>query len=451
MKNRSRHSSLLSIFLFIVILSLVYSVQNMISPNLERISKYFGFGGTTAELGVLTSTFTILSGISILFFGYLADKITRKWIVLFGALFYSVFSILTILVQPNFYGYILFFIFTSLNGIGFGAIIPSIFSLLGDLVSKDDRSKGFSFFSVASLFGMALGLIIATLTGPVDWRFSYLIVGILGLINTLIIVLFKEPSRAGKDHSLLLEKDGIEYTYRINTSELKVIFQKKSNIWLIVNFVDTIPTGIILFLIFYYMKDYHNVSEDVSLVFLGTILISTLFGTLIFGYVGDKLFKKGNKRARALLALMGNIVPIPLLFIALVIPYMVPSGVSIGELLAIPSALIMLVLMMLGMFFNGAVNGNWFANIVDLNLPEHRATTLATANFFDVIGRSLGPLIGAFMMDAFNSLIGMMMSIVAWIFLPFFWIPVLKNMIPEMESTEKIFAERLKDLMITKP
>ncbi|MHA2186538.1 MAG: MFS transporter, partial [Promethearchaeota archaeon] len=123
MKNRSHHSSLLSISLFIVILSLVYSVQNMISPNLERISNYFGFGGTTAELGVLTSTFTILSGISILIFGYLADKITRKWIVLFGALLYSLFSILTILVQPNFNGYILFFIFTSLNGIGFGAII----------------------------------------------------------------------------------------------------------------------------------------------------------------------------------------------------------------------------------------------------------------------------------------------------------------------------------------
>ncbi|MHA1914870.1 MAG: MFS transporter [Promethearchaeota archaeon] len=446
MKNRSHSSSLLLISLFIVILSLVYSVQNMISPNLERISNYFGFGGTTAELGILTSTFTILSGISILFFGYLADKITRKWIVLFGALFYSLFSILTILVQPNTNGYILFFVFTSLNGIGFGAIIPGIFSLLGDLVSKDDRSKGFSFFSVASLFGMALGLIVATLAGPIDWRISYVIVGILGLVNAQFILLFKEPSRAGKDYSLLLEKDAIEYTYRINTSDLKIIFKKKSNVWLMVNFVDTIPTGIILFLIFYYMKDYHNVSEDVSLIFLGTILLSTLFGTLIFGYLGDKLFKRGNKRARALLALTGNIVPIPLLFIALIIPFTAPTNVSIGELFAIPSALIMLILMMLGMFFNGAVNGNWFANIVDLNLPEHRATTLATANFFDVIGKSLGPLIGAFMMDAFNSLIGMMMSIIAWIFLPLFWIPVLRNILPEMEATEKVFAERLKDL-----
>ena len=59
MKNKSHNSSLLSILLFIVILSLVNSVQNMISPNLEIISFYFGFGGETAQLGVLTSTFTI--------------------------------------------------------------------------------------------------------------------------------------------------------------------------------------------------------------------------------------------------------------------------------------------------------------------------------------------------------------------------------------------------------
>ncbi|GAI93486.1 unnamed protein product [marine sediment metagenome] len=106
----------------------------------------------------------------------------------------------------------------------------------------------------------------------------------------------------------------------------------------------------------------------------------------------------------------------------------------------------MLILMMIGMFANGAVNGSWYATIVDLNLPEHRGTTLATANFFDVIGRSLGPLIGSFVRDAFGSVYGMMMSIVAWILIPFFWIPVLKNVITEMNATEKIFSERIKKL-----
>jgi len=446
MKGKFHDSSLISITLFIVILSLVNSVQNMISPNLEIISYYFGFGGEIAQLGVLTSTFTILSGFSIIFFGYLADKITRKWIVLSGTLFYSIFSLFTIFVSPDLNGFYLFFFLTSMNGIGFGAIIPSIFSLIGDLISKEDRSKGFSFFSIASLLGMALGLIIATIAGPIDWRLSFLIVGIIGLITAFFITFFNEPSRIGKDFSFLIERGAIDYTYRIKKSDLKEIFRKKSNKWLIINFVDTIPTGIILFLIFYYMNDYHNVPEDISLIFLGTILLSTLIGTVVFGYVGDKLFKKGRKNARVLLALFGNIIPIPLVFIALIIPFQAPNNVSVGELFAIPEALIMVILMMLAMFTNGAVNGSWYATVVDLNLPEHRGTTLATANFFDIIGRSIGPLIGAFVRDAFSSVYGMMVSIIAWIALPFFWIPILKNVIPEMDATEKIFTERIKEL-----
>ena len=288
MNKKNHNSSLLTVSLFIIVLSLVYSVQNMISPNLELISYYFGFGGATAQLGVLTSTFTILSGISIVIFGYLSDKITRKWIVLVGASFYSIFSMLIILVSPNVGGYYLFFFLTSLNGFGFGAIIPSIFSLMGDLISQDNRSKGFSFFSIASLLGMALGLLTATLIGPLDWRLSYFVIGILGFGITILILFVKEPSRIGKDY-ILGEKD-VEYTYRIKKSDLKEIFKKKSNIWLVINFVDTIPTGIILFLIFYYMSDFHNIPEDVSLIFLGTILISTLIGTLVLGVVGDKFF-----------------------------------------------------------------------------------------------------------------------------------------------------------------
>jgi len=446
MKNKPNHSSLLSIVLFIVILSLISSLQNMISPNLQIISNYFGFGGRTAPLGILTSTFTILSGVSIVFFGYLTDKITRKWIVLIGSLFYSIFSILIIFVSPDLSGYFLFFFLTSMNGIGFGAITPSVFSLIGDLISQDNRSKGFSFFSIASLLGIALGLIMATIAGPIDWRLSYFIVGVLGLVNTILILFFREPSRIGKDFLSLAEKDAIEYTYRIKKTDLKVIFKKKSNIWLIINFVDTIPTGIIMFLIFYYMNDYHNVPEDVSLIFLATILISTLIGTVVFGFIGDNLFKKGKRKARVVLALMGNVVPIPFVFIALIIPFEAPDNVSVGELFAIPGALIMVILMMVAMFTNGAVNGSWYATVVDLNLPEHRGTTLATANFFDIIGRSIGPLIGSFVGDIFGSVYGMMTAIIAWIALPFFWIPVLKNIIPEMGATEKLFSERLIEL-----
>ncbi len=439
MNANSKNIPILSIILFITIVTLISSISNMISPNLLIISNYFGFGGNTTPLGILTFSFTILTGIAMLIFGFLADKIIRKWIVFIGTIIFSIFSFITIFIPPDLNGYFLFLFLTIMTGIGYGALIPCIFSLIGDIVSKEDRSKGFSFFSISSLIGMVVGTGLATFLGNIDWRISYSIIGIAGFISALLFIFFREPSRAGRDYSYMLEKDALEYTYRINFSDLKVIFKKKANIWLIINFVDTIPTGIILFLLFAYMEDYHGISSDVTLIYLILILLATLIGTIVFGFIGDKQFKKGSKKARVKLALLGNIVPIPFIFIALIIPFRAPD--------LMPGILIWLILFMIGIFINGAVNGNWYATVVDLNLPEHRGTVLATSNFFDIIGRAIGPLIGSIFADTFGFVYGMLISIFFWILIPFFWIGVLKNVVPEMDTTEKIFTKRLESLI----
>jgi MFS family permease len=342
------------------------------------------------------------------------------------------------MVPPGVSGFVLFYFLSIMTGIGFGALIPNIFSLIGDIVSQGDRSKGFSFFSIATLIGGILGIGLATFTGTIDWRLSYAIIGIAGFISTLLFLFFKEPSRIGKDYSYMVDRDAIDYTYRIKFSDLKIIFKKKANIWLAINFVDTIPTGIILFLLFAYMEDYHGIPADEALIYLLLILLATLVGTLFFGFIGDKRFKKGNKKARVKLAILGNLIPIPFIFIALIIPFRAPN--------IFPGVLIMLILFMIGIFANGAVNGNWYATVVDLNLPEHRGTILATSNFFDIIGRSIGPILGAVIADTLGFVYGMMISILFWILIPLFWIPVLKNLIPEMEEAEKIFSERIVSL-----
>lgn len=439
MNEISKKMPLLSIILFVLIITLINSVSNMISPNLLVISSYFGFGGDTAPIGVLTFSFMIFTGITMLIFGYLADKIVRKWIVFFGSLIFSIFSLFTITVPSGINGYSIFFFLTIITGIGYGALIPSIFSLMGDMVSREDRSKGFSFFSIASLFGVVFGSALATYAGSDDWRFPFLVIGIVGILASLLFLLFKEPSRLGKDHTF--DMDAVDYSYRIKLSDVRIIFKKKANVWLVVNFVDTIPTGIILTLLYAYMEVSHGITADVTVLIFLIILVSIILGTVVFGYIGDKMFKKGNKKARVLLALFGNIAPIPFLFVALIMPFSAPN--------LFPGILIWIVLFSIGMFVNGAVNGNWYATVVDLNLPENRGTVLATANFFDIIGRAIGPLIGTIIADIFGFVIGMMISIFFWIFIPFFWIPVLKNVVREIESTEKIFDERIKSLTNT--
>ena len=228
MGKKSNELPKFSLMLFTATVTLISSVSNMIPPNLSIISEYFGFGGNTVPLGILTSSFTFLSGVTMLIFGYLADKIVRKWIVIGGALIFSIFSTLTILVPPGFFGYVLFFIFTIMTGVGYGALIPSTFSLIGDIVSQEDRSKGFSFFSISSLIGMVLGAGLATFSD--DWRTAFTLIGVAGLITTVFFTFFKEPSRIGRDYINITSDDVAEYSYRIKRADLPLIFKKKANV-----------------------------------------------------------------------------------------------------------------------------------------------------------------------------------------------------------------------------
>lgn len=442
---------LLTIFLFILIVTLTYGDQSMISPLLGAMTSYFGFGTDYTPMGVLTFSFTVLSAFSMVLFGILTDRHKRKWLCFFGAVIYSIFSIIVIIIPKGSLGFWAFFLIRVMSGIGFGAIIPTVFSLIGDMVSKEDRSKGYSFFSIATYLGQGIGVALASglYQSIPDWRIPFLLIGIIILITALPLIFVKEPSRVGKQEVLeeiMLKKDEVVYTYRIKLSELKEIYKRKSNFWLIINFVDTIPTGIIIFLIFEFMQVEHNISQDQTTLLLVGILLSIVAGSILFGILGDKYFKKGHKRARVTLALIANLAPIPFIFPALLIPFWIPYGATILEIYSNPSVILMLILIMIGLFINGATAGNWYSTVVDVNLPEHRGTVLATANFFDIFGRALGPLIGSIVATNISLTAGMATSIIFWILIPFFWIPVMKNVIKDIDAVDVIFNQRLEEI-----
>ncbi|MEX2684793.1 MAG: MFS transporter [Candidatus Sigynarchaeota archaeon] len=434
---------------FIAVVAIVYAIQNLIAPNLEYLSVLFGFGGETTPMGTIQFSFMMTSGVVMVIFGYLADKLTRVRLLFAGTLLFSVPSVLVALVDTGISGYVLFFILQMISGAGLGMTIPVTFSLTGDLVPQNDRAKGFSYFSIATLLGGVVASVIAGTTPADLWRMLYIGVGIAGIAVSVMVFFLKEPNRIGRDYLYSGDKETMEYSYRIRRADLKVIVKKRTNVWLIINFVDTIPTGIILFLLYTYMENFHNVNKSMTLVFLAFVLVGTLIGTLVFGSIADKLFKRGNKKARVLLALFANIAPIPFVFIAFRIPFWF-TGTTVLDLFMVPGAVLTIILLTVGLFLNGATNGSWYATVVDINLPEHRGTVLATANFFDIFGKSIGPLIGTLLSDKFGVLMGINASIIFWCALPFFWIGVLRHFISDLETTDAIFKERLEKAKTSK-
>lgn len=86
------------------------------------------------------------------------------------------------------------------------------------------------------------------------------------------------------------------------------------------------------------------------------------------------------------------------------------------------------------MAIDGGIGPNWYSTLVDVNLPEHRGTMIATATFMDTIGRGIGGLIGGYS--------GLEFSIL-FLFLSIFpWFPVLKYIRKDLVSVNKILKER---------
>ena len=127
----------------------VDSYATLLAPILPLINERLGL--SLAYAGLL-GTIVSLCNLSQPLMGLWADRMSRRYLVLLGALLTAVFSPL-IGVAPN---YTVLLIVLALGGLGVAAFHPQSFSLAGDL-SGNQRSFGLSLF----IFGgtMALGIV----------------------------------------------------------------------------------------------------------------------------------------------------------------------------------------------------------------------------------------------------------------------------------------------------
>ncbi|MHA1341627.1 MAG: MFS transporter [Promethearchaeota archaeon] len=445
-KRFSNISLSLTILLFFLILMFGYADQNMLSPLLNTLLlEFFNNTQNVTPMGWITFTFTILSAISMIIAGILADITTRKKICFAASIIYGFFSILTYFTPIGNSGYIFYFITRALNGIGMGAIVPTIFSLMGDLVPADKRSTYFGYITMSMLIGQMFGISLASSLTH-SWRIAYLFMGSVNLVLAFCLLLIKEPKRGMQERELQqLILEGAEYRFKWKKGDLRKIWSNKSNFWLIINFIDTFPGSIIIFLIFKYMEDIHNVHEEVVNVMIIFVAIFGVIGIYLFGRLGDMFFKK-NPRAKVQIALFCNIFPIIFVFIFLNLDFYLPSGLSFSEIISNPYVLTLIAMITIAMFINQGVGPNWYSSLTDINLPEHRGTMISFASFMDLIGRSLGPLIASYIATIWGISAGMWSSIIFWFINVAFWIPVFFTIKGDLDNIHLTLEKRAEEM-----
>lgn len=160
-----------------------------ISAELHLTKTQFGLlGGTSFALLYTTC------GIGV---AYLADRVSRKWIIAMACAIWSVFTALCGTAQ-NFTQLLLYRM-----GVGFGEAggSPPSYSLISDYFPAERRGTALAIYSlgvpVGSMLGAFLGGKLALAYG---WRTAFFVVAAPGIVLAILMLLtVREPKRGGLD------------------------------------------------------------------------------------------------------------------------------------------------------------------------------------------------------------------------------------------------------------
>ncbi len=403
---------------------------------------------TATEIGIVIGIQYLTQGCFTFIFGYLSDKLPRKRLLIFGGVIWAIGSLLTSTAW-DLPSMLLFRIFAS---IGLGVQAPVTFSMLSDMFPSDRRSNAFAWWGIANLIGaLAVGSIALSFntipSGALDpnafasfsaqinyirlnyeaecrlWRQPYILIAIVGLIVTVLLFLVKEPKRASKEKALqkvLLDTD-IDYSdkYKIRKEDLKYVYKRKTNIFLVLNFFDNVTSGVIVSYLLLYLNtemglvlNFTNISVNLLLIIVGLLigLGIAFWGQFHFAKLGDKKFKSGDLRGRIKIMVFCGLFQIPFLAAALFITPTFGSTQTIflGTMLVndvVFWIFFILMFSLIGIGLAGSFGGtpNWYASLIDGNLPEQRGTMIAIASLMDTIGRAVGAFAGAYFFAVFNN------------------------------------------------
>jgi MFS family permease len=433
-------------------------------------------------IGIILGLYTIVHGGSILVFGYYTDKIPRKKLLIISGLTWSISVMFYIFIQ-EFWQLIIGRIIAA---IATGITAPLVISYLSDVISSDSRSKFFAFWGlistlaslIAGVLALTFNLINFDALGSLSipekinyiilnysdllytWKLPYFLLGIIALLLTLMnLFITIEPERAAKDKQFrkLLETGNYHYSYKVKLSDLKYIFKRKSNFFLILNFFDVVASGLLIAYIFPYIELEIGVNViDLHIIIL--LLIAGVFGLILgqflFAHWGDKKVQKGDINGRVKVAVICSILTLPFLLGAFsMTPNIQNLSFFFGVLLVNEGVfwiiwVIYCLFLGIGLAFTMGIAPNWYSSLIDVNFPENRGTMVAMGSFIDTIGRSLGIMIGGFMVV----IIGNFSSTIFYSTLIFgllsilFWVPLFYTSKKDLEEVNKEMENRAKDL-----
>jgi MFS transporter, Spinster family, sphingosine-1-phosphate transporter len=151
---------------------------------------------TKTQIGYLTSAFLGFYMVAAPFVGPLADRYSRKLIIVLGAVFWSGLTLLTAFTH----NYTELLIRHTLVGIGEATFVTIAPTFVADLFSEQKRGRILGVFYLAIPVGSAAGYLLGGYLAPHHgWRFPFYVAAAPGFVLAIAVLFLKEPERGQFD------------------------------------------------------------------------------------------------------------------------------------------------------------------------------------------------------------------------------------------------------------
>ncbi|MBN1262392.1 MAG: MFS transporter [Anaerolineae bacterium] len=180
----------------------------------------FGYGG----LGRIAGWRNLLQAISAPFWGFLSDRISRKWIIVFGTGLWGLWTLACGFAMS----YTQLFWIRIIAGLGLGCLLPPTFSIISDLFGPEERGRANGLLGSIGFVGVIISVL--TLGWLVEapgfgWRWGFFFLGGASVLSGVVIALFvKEPPRGAAEPELAgVITEASAQRFRIKPADLKEI------------------------------------------------------------------------------------------------------------------------------------------------------------------------------------------------------------------------------------
>ncbi len=357
---------------------------NGLSPSLSMVAQDLGFNERERDifLGSYMGISTMIGQmIGSCLSGALSDLYSRKLLLIISLL---VGCVSTALFGMYFSTYPVLLSLRVLTGGCQGAVVPILFSLIGDYYKLENRASASAVVSSCLGGGMMLGQLFAGFCMPyLGWRFPFLIMGSASLVAsvTLQLVLVDPQKGANEEGLSELVGQGLALPSMTLSTFLHNLCIPTVLIMLLQTLPNTVPWGVLSTHLHDLLATDAKLSMQQATSLIAVFGVGAALGGVFGGLLGARMYSINRA---TLPAFMGVTLASSAFLMKelLSMDLNEPGGLQVAcPVLVLSGAL-------------AAVNGaNIRFVVLNLTSPESRGASIAFLNFVNCIGRGFGPFI----------------------------------------------------------